>query len=1086
MNRFTQELGRVCREYLLQEKWLISPSLRVGHQWLNAVARHVAPAMNVRIKTFKGMAVDVAGPAMARSGVSLVSDLGASILVDRILTRLRSEASSYFASLPASPSLSRTMFAAVKALRLAGMSADQINPESFETTQKGREIVTVLNEYVETLRHENLVDYADVLALATDELRNDPARIDPETLVLLPEDADLTGREKSLVKALNPRSIITLPVDSVQTIGVTSGEPSRTIHNCPHPTPLPEGEGASGFGASRNAAPNTEHFTSSDAGLLAWVLLPTEAPEARGDGSADIFHAVGECNEVREVLRRVVSTGCRFDEVELLHTDRDVYVPLVYETLMQVLRDPKFDDAGLPVTFAEGIPSTYSRPGRALTAWVEWMQGDFRKDTLIKMLEDGLLKIPSDSDPHAFSRLAAILRQTPVAAGRDGYLPKLEARVARETASDSGTSGPSSDDSRQHEPPEDGTARCPQDGQTLRDLVDILLQASPGTDAPPPELLRAAEKFIEDVCRTSDELDNYAALALLDRIRELTRWVEEDSAALSLDTAEWLKDLPRNVRVGGSGPRPGCLHVDHVLSGGHSGRSNTFIIGLDDGRFPGAGLNDPLLLDHERERLSAELPKASSNLRRKLEGFAGLCARLRGTVTLGFAGLDLVENRQLFPSSVVFSAYRILSNNREADQGDMMRRLSAPASFVAETPDRSLDGFEWRLNHLCRARVSNVHEILDRFHPHLSRGARASAERASDVFTIYDGLLPSPPDDLDPFSPNGPVMSSSRLETIGACPLRFFFAYVLKIRPREEVSIDPERWLDPLQFGTLMHEVFYSFMSEVIRRKVRPTFEQDNGRLLDILMNQVERFADLSPPPGPSAFRRQLLMLTRAAVIFLVEEELATRSSWPVFLEASIGMPSDGKSTGLDMKEPMPIRLPGGRTIRARARIDRVDILGDGSDRVFAVWDYKSGSTMKYEDRDPFGQGRIVQHALYLEIVAAALRKRVDASAKVSHFGYFFPGSRSSGARIIRRPDDRETALRIVERLCATVAQGCFPATDDFKRDCTFCDYAVICDDLEAVAASSKRKLENMKNANLEPMRELRNSGNNASSRSAR
>ena len=27
----------------------------------------------------------------------------------------------------------------------------------------------------------------------------------------------------------------------------------------------------------------------------------------------------------------------------------------------------------------------------------------------------------------------------------------------------------------------------------------------------------------------------------------------------------------------------------------------TFIVGLDDSRFPGAGLQDPLLLDHERQ-----------------------------------------------------------------------------------------------------------------------------------------------------------------------------------------------------------------------------------------------------------------------------------------------------------------------------------------------------------------------------------------------------------------------------------------------------------------------------------------------------
>lgn len=611
----------------------------------------------------------------------------------------------------------------------------------------------------------------------------------------------------------------------------------------------------------------------------------------------------------------------------------------------------------------------------------------------------------------------------------------------------------------------------------LLELVSNLLGVSPGLDIPPAELLRAAERFIEGVARKVNELDNYAAVALLDRIRELKRWVEEDPAPLSLNTAEWLADLPRSVRVGGSGPRPGCLHVDHLLSGGHSGRRHTFIIGLDDGRFPGSGMNDPLLLDHERERLSADLPKASSNLRQKLEHVANLFAGLRGNITLGFSSLDLVEDRSLFPSSVVFSAYRILSNNREGDQGDMIRWLPFPASFAPETPDRSLDHTEWWLHQLCQTRVSNAREVLHRSYPHLSLGAKAAEARASDAFTIYDGRLPNPPADLSPFSPTGPVVSASRLETIGACPLRYFFKYVLKIEPPEEVSIDPERWLDPLQYGILMHEVFYRFMSDVIRRRVRPRFERDKFKLLDILMKQVEYFADRYPPPGPSAFRRQFLMLIQAAVIFLVEEELLARKSWPVFLEASIGMPSHGKPTDLDMEEPMPIPLSRGTAIRARARIDRVDILGDGTERIFAIWDYKSGSAMRYYDPDPFMQGRVIQHALYLEIVARALKKKVASSATVSHFGYFFPGSRTSGIRIIRRPDDRNTTLGILDRLCTTVANGSFLATTDFKKDCTFCDYTPICDDLEATAAASARKLKNMENANLDSIRELRDIG---------
>ena len=187
-----------------------------------------------------------------------------------------------------------------------------------------------------------------------------------------------------------------------------------------------------------------------------------------------------------------------------------------------------------------------------------------------------------------------------------------------------------------------------------------LLEISPTADSAPEQLLAAAKKFLEELARSDTELDNYALKALLDDINDMAFWTDQDAEPMSLDLWEWLSSLPGTVRVGGSGPRPGRLHVAHALSGGHSGRNYTFVIGLDDSRFPGAGLNDPLLLDEERGKLSPKLRKASAELSLKMERFAKLQSRLRGTVTLGFSCLNLQEDREMFPSPVVLSAYRIL------------------------------------------------------------------------------------------------------------------------------------------------------------------------------------------------------------------------------------------------------------------------------------------------------------------------------------------------------------------------------------------------------------------------------------------
>ena len=105
MNRFAQALAKVCRESLLAEKWLITPSLRVGHQWLDAIVREGQPAVNVRINTIKSLALELAAPEMAAKGASLIAADGAAILVDSIASRLLHGESGYLSNLQPSAGL---------------------------------------------------------------------------------------------------------------------------------------------------------------------------------------------------------------------------------------------------------------------------------------------------------------------------------------------------------------------------------------------------------------------------------------------------------------------------------------------------------------------------------------------------------------------------------------------------------------------------------------------------------------------------------------------------------------------------------------------------------------------------------------------------------------------------------------------------------------------------------------------------------------------------------------------------------------------------------------------------------------------
>ena len=246
-----------------------------------------------------------------------------------------------------------------------------------------------------------------------------------------------------------------------------------------------------------------------------------------------------------------------------------------------------------------------------------------------------------------------------------------------------------------------------------------------------------------------------------------------------------------------------------------------------------------------------------------------------------------------------------------------------------------------------------------------------------------------------------------------------------------------------------------------------------------LLTQKITEYEDLYPPATQNTFQSQSRELRLATATFLREEERFCREtgSRPVYVEASLGLSADGHGTPLDTIDPVPITLPNGKQISTRGRIDRVDQVGDGAVNTYAVWDYKSGSTYGYDRSDPFRQGRLMQPLLYVSIVNHRLREVVSPKAQVTEFGFFFPGSRAAGQRVSWSSSELAAGMNILEQLCEVIQRGAFLPTNDHETDCTYCDYKTICGDVEAVAAASQRKLDNLGNRLLKPLRELRSNG---------
>jgi len=1048
LNRFTRAFRDFYKGNVLEEKWLLAPSLRVGFQWMDRVARSGQPVLNVRVKTLLHTALELASGEMQHRKLDFLRGMRHELLIHELFGRLKAKQGGYLASLDPSAGLTRTLKAAIRDLRLAGVRKGALGGKSFEVENKGKEIRFLLAEYEKELEARDLVDYAGVLRMAADRLRRDPQFLPQGTVLIMPEDMeeDLRGLERAFWETVPEQKRAILPVD--------------------RPGELPEGD-------------------RTDAGLLAWLEKPGEAPRPVEDGSVEMFRAVGEVNEVREVFRRCLEEKIPLDEVEIVHTDIAMYVPLIYEMAWSLAS--KEDQTQPPVSFSEGIPPRYSRPGRALMGCLAWINEDYPQSVLVRMIQDGLFRIEAaERERYSYNRLGELFRTVPVGNGRGRYVPALDAAISglekRAGRLEAGSDRPADDEDSTREQERVRVLERAEGLKEVRKVVKELFVCLPvreGSGSDQRQWLQGMREVLERHARRVNEFDEYCKKQLTREIREVEESLEEGNIP-GLDVRRFLSDLPQSSHVGGLGPRPGCLFVTPVHLGGHSGRRHTFILGLDDSRFPGAGLQDPVLLDGERSRISPDLSTVASRLEKKTRDFARLLARLRGRVSLSYCCRSLADDREMFPSPALVSAFRIVSGKPQGDLEDLRRRLRHPVSFAPSEPERCADPVEWWLWRTCsRETILDPEEVLSENFPGLGRGFEARRARESDCFTEYDGYVPEAGIDHDPFKPDGTVLSANRLERLGACPMEYFFKYVLKIEPPEEHGIDPGVWLDPLQKGTLLHEVFREFMSRLHNRERPPAFHKDLNEIQEILEKEIARWKEEQPPPNPDVFQQETRLLKQTCRIFLREEEIFCRESRPLYFEASMGLPSEGDGTDLDTGDPVEVVIPGGKTVRVRGRIDRVDEELGSQGKRFSIWDYKTGGSWKYtvgqsrQRQDPFDQGRVVQNALYLAMVESRLRQVLSPESRVARFGYFFPGIREHGERVQWEAGELAHGMYVLERLCALLAAGCFPFTDK-PGDVRFSDFAAAFGDPEQTAGTVARKLANPDNEMLAPLQELR------------
>ncbi|HTU00424.1 MAG TPA: PD-(D/E)XK nuclease family protein, partial [Candidatus Sulfotelmatobacter sp.] len=796
------------------------------------------------------------------------------------------------------------------------------------------------------------------------------------------------------------------------------------------------------------AAPHVETppALTSDAERLTFLLAPAEAPPPKQDGTLGMFRAGGKEAEVEEVFRRIQTDGLPFDQVEIACAGSG-YTMLLWE---------KAQRHDWPLTLSTGVPVTLTRPARTLLTFCAWVADGFPARGLRRLLQSGDVRLEIAEGPTA-GQAARLLARSDATWGRQTYAPALSglAESSRRRAAD-----PEADDDERASL----LARAAQAERLAGWIATLLgLVPEPASDGRIPlgALLAACNTFVKECAATGSALDGAAALALADTMDRL-----QPLADLRRPLAEGLALIQNRVEtltIGGDRARPGSLHVTTLAQAGLAGRPYTFVVGLEEGGVFPAPLEDPVLLDEERAALGPALATSADRLSEALLLVVSRLAGLSGHVCLSFSCRDLRENRETFPSWLLLQALRLQKPGKDITYDDLNTALGEPVAVVPLNPAHALSDAGWWLAQLDGSGAQGRAAVSHAF-PWLAQGEAAEAARASDAYTVYDGLVPSAGMHLDPRRSGRPVSPTS-LERLAACPFRYFLERGLGVEPIEEAEPDPDIWLDGMTRGNALHTLYAQILREMRSEAGPPDPLRHLPRLRALGEAALAELRALIPPPSEGVYAREAEEFLRDLSLFL-RLEAEARDRTPVGVEVGFGR-GDSQGEPLAQSDPVTVDVGGGARFLLHGRIDRIDRLTDGS---YEVVDYKTGRLwLPGGLTATFAGGRQLQHALYA-IAARQLLRRQDPTTRVLRSSYYFPTTRGNGRRVLRSQADSAAVTAVLKDLFDLLAAGTFPHTAS-SNVCTYCEFHRACG-YDAVA-SAEAKLANPVNSDLDAYRRL-------------
>jgi len=979
MDAFVEHLKSLCREHPTRSKWVVVPGHNIGRTIGDRLVLEGTDWANLRFVTPLDLALRMGAPYLVERDIDPSEDQLGAALIMRLLLGLP-ETHKYFRPLAHEPRMAMALWATIRELRAAGIRATDLKAEAFESAEKHAELQALLDAYERHLADHKLGDQATVYEEALKHPEWCPVK--PEDCLTILPGARWTPLQEQLLASLKGQ---------------------RVSEQCISEQP---------------------DFSPADA----------RRAEARRLRRHSFFTAGGPESEVEEVMRRILTSGRKLDEVEIACASEG-YSTLLWEKACRY---------EWPVTLATGLPATLTRPGRALLGLIEWVEDDFAAGKLRRLLQSGDVMIASGPRDLGTSSAAKLLVKAGAAWGRATYGLSLQrlAKSSRERIKED-----ISDDEREYR------ERDAKEAEALAEWIDALISSipEPGADnhVDLQPLVQAAVAFVENTTARASALDHAAAQKLAASLNEL-RALGDFRCPLG-QALRFIRERVESLHIGADRPRPGHLHISQLRDAAWPNRPLLFVVGLEEGRVFPAAVEDPVLLD--KERAAFVLPTSSDKLNHLVQQTLSrldTAMTTAGTeVHLSYSCRDLRQFRATYASWVMLHAFRLAKCDQTLTYQDLHKETSAPVSTVPATGDQALGKGRWWLHAAARAgEHAGKAAVLAAFAP-LAQGVTAEAARDSDQFTEYDGYVPEAGPVLDP-AQDGRVVSPTQLEKAAECPFRHFLERGLGVRAIESGDREQDLWLNPLIRGSLLHDLYFQFHTRCLNESRSPV-DADHQWLQDCGRRLLEKTAIEMPPPSVEVGERE-------ARDFL--DDLA------LFSRAEITNPNKRTPVALEAPFTDHVVKAGDMTFRIRGRIDRIDQLANGT---FEILDYKTGSYFAPAWLGTFAGGRRLQHALYGLAAVDILKKANHKKPDVVGATYYFSSAKGQQHPKHIPAQPKAVVSKVLGDLRDLIAQGAFVHSHD-EDDCKFCDYGAAC------GAGAPARAEAKLNApELESYRRLRN-----------